>query len=263
MLSEKKTSKYFIKTRNTEAEPSLVLLDAQGQPASEPPLLGEHTELLLSIFNGLPKAVHRSSGGLILVQPSQLVFTTLSEGQTELRIKVLFNELERNSKHQIISKKIILSSKTVPVTEIKEGFTYDNIRFQNFVLDMGLGIIPVHVLSFYLDSHGYTWAIFVRHDELEKALVRTEASKLSIYEVPQNLLRSIEPFSQGEKDFQWAKSHVRKLIERGETIIPEVLSIGRPVEVPTGLSFTGLEHHLFSEANEPTTNLVLLDENRE
>jgi hypothetical protein len=198
----------------------------------------------------------------------------------DIRIKVLFKELERNSQHQIVSKKIITSSKTVPLTEIKEGFTYDNIRFQNFVLDMGLGIIPVHVLSFYPDSQGNHWALFVRHDELEKALVGSESRNVSIYEVPQNLLRWIESLSHGEKDFQWAKGHVRKLVERDEIIIPELLLIGSPVEVPTGLSFTSLEHHLLSciekklltpkvsyfipstETSENST-LTLLDENRD
>jgi hypothetical protein len=278
MPSEKKTSKYFIKTSTEGAEPSLVLFDERGNPSSENRLLGENTEILLSIFNGLPKAVHRSSGGLILVQPSQLVLTDSSEGIMDLRIKVLFKELERNSQHQIVSKKIITSSKTVPLSEIKEGFTYDNIRFQNFVLDMGLGIVPVHVLSFYPDSQGHLWALFVRHDELEKSLVGFESRNISIYEVPQNLLRSIESLSHGEKDFQWAKGHVRKLVERGETIIPELLLIGSSVEVPTGLSFTGLEHHLLSciekklltpdvsyfipstETHEQSS-LVLLDEN--
>jgi len=247
MLSEIKTSKYFIKTSNDGAEPSLVLFDERGTLTTPNPLSKENTDLLMTVFNGLPKGVQRSSGGLILVQPSQLVLTHSADDTLEVRVKVLFKELERNGQHQIISKKVITSSKTVPLGEIKEGFTYDNIRFQNFVLDIGLGIIPVHVLSTYPDSHGHIWALFVRHDELERALVGPKASRVSIFEVPQNILRLISPFSQrGEKDFQWAKEHVQKLVERGETIIPDVLLAGSPIQVPVGLSFSDLEHYLLS-----------------
>lgn len=282
MLSEIETSRYFIRTDGTGTEnPKLMVFDERGNVISSSKLPGHHTEHLLTIFNGLPKAVQRSSGGLILVQPLQLVMIHSENPQTEVRVKVLFKELERNSQHRVISKKLIISSKTIPLSEIKDGFSYDNSRSQNFVVDMGLGIVPIHVLCTYTDSQGVTWSVFVRHDQIEKSLIDSTVTQISLYEAPQSLLRWIEPFAaKGEKDFQWAKRHVQKLIERGETIIPEALLAGAPVQVPSGQSFTELEHFLLKYISEnvlttqasyfvpapeqsDSNSLLPLDENRD
>ncbi|MFM8268866.1 MAG: hypothetical protein ACKN9V_01655 [Pseudomonadota bacterium] len=252
MLSEFGTSRYYIRTDGENADKSaLMVFDERGQLVSPGKLPSHITNELLTVFNGFPKAVCRSSGGLILVHPSHLVIVTQEKSPMDVRVKVLFQELERNSQHRVISKKIITSSKTVPLSEIKAGFSYESSRNQNFVIDMGLGIIPIHVLSFYEDSQGITWAAFVRHDEIEKAILASISSQISIFEVPQNLLRSIDSFStNGQKDFQWAKEHVQRLIERGESIIPESLLLTAPVNVPPGLSFTELNHYLLSRIEE-------------
>jgi len=253
MSSNVKTAKYFIQTTSSGSEkPQIVFFDERGnETTAQSRLLETHFDKLLTVFNGLPKAVRRSSGGLIIVHPTQLVHLHTEQGAEEIRVKVLFKELERNAQHQIISKKIILSSKTVPLSEIQEGFSHDAIHTHNFVVDMGLGIIPVHVLSFYPDSQGHTWALFVRHDEIQKALLESRPSQIMVYEVPLDLLRRIEPFSDSnEKDFQWAKNHVHKLLDRGEKIVPEILSIGPSAEVPAGLSFTELEQCLLSSTQK-------------
>lgn len=253
MLSNIKTSKFFIRTEiGIAGKPELTLFDESGNQTTPPKqLLSSHFDNLIAAFNGGPKAVKRSSGGLINVAPSQLVLVNTDEQLEEIRVKVLFRELERNAQHQIISKKVVLSSKAVLLSEIQEGFTYDNIRTQNFVLDVGLGIIPVHVLSFYLDHQGLPWAIFVRYDQMEKAIIESTSTRISVFEVPQSLLRWIKPLSgTDEKDFQWAKNHVQKLLDRGEQIVPEVLLMGHPITTPSGLSFASLEHHLISTVQQ-------------
>jgi len=202
-------------------------------------------ERLNSIFNGREKAIKRNSGGLVLAKPTEIVTPQGStDSLSEIRIRMVFFELERNQQHQIISKKIITASKLVSVSEVEEGFEpYPGIG--GFVVDLGLGIIPVHFISSHFDHFGFEWALVARQDEYEKAKMSDKPEKITLFEVPRALLRWIEPISLNEqKDFQWAKRHLKNLVNRGEIIVPELLVVAPSCPVDPSLSVQEMDEKL-------------------
>jgi hypothetical protein len=245
------------------SQPKLILCDPHGN-SYEKPIPEGVLEQLAEIFNGLPRAVERNSGGLILVQPTQIVVIekklSIPLIQPEIRIKVSFKDLERDSQHRVISKKIVTNSKMLTLMELQDPLAYESQTSQNFVVDFGQGIIPVHVFSKRVDESGNSWALFVRHDELEGALLASEGSTtLRIYEVPQDCLRVLNP-EISERDFQWAKQHAKALLKRNEILVPEVLATGSQVEIPAGWSLSKIEATLKNTATRETPKHDLSDE---
>jgi hypothetical protein len=252
---------------DSSGQNQILLFNAQGEVLST--RLPSHTsQKLIELLDPSPKAVARSSGGLSLVQLSPQWYLKKETKEPELLIKVIFNELERNSQHQIISKNLVTQAKVIPIQDILDGFRVEERGSQAYVVDFGMGIIPVYVFRFYRDADGFSWALFVRYDELEKALINPDSkpSSVTIYEVPTALLRIIHPLkTNGEKDFIWAKEHAGVLVERGETLIPEILLVQDSIVIPQGLSLEQIEQLLLDEIHpsEPKEFelLIPLDEN--
>jgi len=209
------------------------------------PLSPEILNKLAWVFDGSPKAIHRNSGGLIQAHPAEVVFPeSTKQVDSEVRVKMVFYELERDNQHRIISKKIITSSKTVPLSEIKEGFDLQS-GIGGFVVDFGLGLIPVHFISSYVDQNGFEWALAARQDEYEKAKLSNKAEEINLFEIPKKMLRWIEPLSlEGKKDFQWAKNHLASLVSRKEQIIPNLLLVAESCRVSPSLSVKEIDERL-------------------
>jgi hypothetical protein len=263
MLSGIKTTQYTIKTEKKDDKSlAFQLLDGQGS-ACTTLLTPEVHQHLSALFNGAPKCVERSSGGLSLVTPSQALFVKNKEDQKEIRIRVLFQELERDPQHRIVSNKIVTRTKIVLLSDVIESPWADCFNKPgSFCVDFGMGLIPVHVFNFQEDPDGVMWALFVRFDELERALVHEKKSstELSIYKVPKDLLRYLHSTLGNQiRSFQWAKDHAHKLHSRGEKLVPDLLREGKPCPVRTGLTFdeiiNQLKGHLESDLRE--TNLPI------
>jgi hypothetical protein len=181
-------------------------------------------------------------------------------------VKMVFLELERNENREIISRTIITASKLVALPEIQEGFKI-NPSLQGFVVDLGLGIIPVRLISSRFDENGFEWALVSRQDEFEKARFSNKPQQVALFEVPKKLLRWITPISlEGQKDFQWAKTHLQALVRLNKTIVPSVLELPRSVTLEPSLGLNEIDQSL----KEQTSNLRLshsflipLDENSE
>lgn len=236
MTSKMHTARFFIRMEaRGPHESELIYMDEQGKQVALalPP---EILEKLMKIFDGAPKAVPRSSGGLITVKPYQLLVNSSDDQPLSVKIKVVFKDLERDLKNQIISKKIVHVTKTVGLEDIVDCSTLTSSFNNNFVVDLGLGIIPIHVLQYFTDPSGVEWAFFVRHDELEKSVLdpSIESNGISIGEVPKDMLRWIPAYSNTqERDFRWARDHIKQLLARGEEIIPDALVRMRHLLLPT------------------------------
>lgn len=258
------TSPVFIWREDKEnSKQKLVLCDPHGN-SYEKPIPDGVLEQLAEIFNGLPRAVERNSGGLILVQPTQIVVIEKKLSvpliQPEIRIKVSFKDLERDSQHRVISKKIVTNTKVLTLMELQDSAIYESHVSGNYVVDFGQGIIPIHVFSFKTDAEGNSWALFVRHDELETALLASEGSTtLTIYEVPQDILRILDP-DTSEKNFQWAKQHAKALLKRNEILVPALLTNGKKVKLPAGSSLAQIEARLKSEVSSETSSFRLSED---
>lgn len=236
MTSKMHTSRFFIRVEpRGPQESELIYMDEHGKQVTLalPPTI---LEKLMRIFDGAPKAVPRSSGGLITVKPYQLLVTSSEDQPISVKIKVVFKDLERDLKNQIISNKIVHVTKTVDLEDIVDCSKLTSSFNNNFVVDLGLGIIPIHVLQYFTDASGVEWAFFVRHDELERSVLdpSIESNGISIGEVPKEMLRWIPAYSNTqERDFRWARDHIKQLLARGEHIIPDALVHMRHLLLPT------------------------------
>lgn len=232
----------------------LIYMDEHGKQVTLalPPTI---LEKLMRIFDGTPKAVPRSSGGLITVKPYQLLVNSSEDQPISVKIKVVFKDLERDLRNQITSKKIVHVTKTVALEDIVDCSKITSSFNNNFVVDLGLGIIPIHVLQYFTDASGVEWAFFVRHDELERSVLdpSIESNGISIGEVPKDMLRWIPAYSNSkERDFRWARDHIKQLLARGEHIIPDSLvrmkHLLLPAEATLAETLQFLRQTLTSEA---------------
>lgn len=219
------------------------------------------------VFDGTPKSIERASGGLILAEPTELSFSSSPPASlTEIKVRMVFLELERNRNREIISQTIITASKLVAITEIQEGFKI-NPGLQGFVVDLGLGIIPVRLISSRFDHHGFEWALVSRQDDFEKARFSSKPQQIALFEVPKKLLRWITPVSlEGKKDFQWAKTHLQALVRLNKKIVPSILELPRTVTLEPSLSLNEIDKSLKEQTSSlrlPHTFLIPLDENSE
>ena len=241
-----KAAKYHIKKQKEDGKLKQTLWVDESESPLEDVLPQDLTDQVASLLDGQPRAVERSSGGQILVKPIELFIKESPEGEKQIRVKVLFRELETDSTGKVISKICVTSSKTVLLSEIKKGTPFSKDQAHNCVVDFGLGLIPIRVISFREDEKLRKWAIFVRHDELESALLSEGSSQaiLTLYEIPVDLMRWVEPISeQGKKDFSWARKHVKQLVERGLVIVPEVLRLTQ-VSVYSGITLSEMDELL-------------------
>lgn len=212
--------------------------------------LGSETLAKLAwVFDGTPKAIERASGGLILAEPTEVSLPSPQNTQgliesEQTKVRMVFWDLERNANREIISRTIITASKLVRLKDIQEGFSI-NPSLQGFVVDLGLGIIPVRLISSHFDSNGFEWALVSRQDEFEKARFSEKAERIDLFEVPKRLLRWITPISlEGEKDFQWAKTHLQALVKLQKTIVPEVLKLPQSITLEPSLSLKEMDESL-------------------
>lgn len=241
---------------------------------SELSLAGLDSETLTKlawVFDGTPKAIERASGGLILAEPTELSLpspqnTEGSNGSESIKVRMVFWDLERNANREIISRTIITASKLVALKDIHEGFAINSIP-QGFVVDLGLGIIPVRLISSHFDSNGFEWALVSRQDEFEKARFSTTPQPVTLFEVPKKLLRWITPLSlEGKKDFQWAKTHLQALVKLQKTIVPEVLKLPQSITLEPSLSIKEMDESLKEKTSSfrlTHSLLIPLDESPE
>lgn len=230
-------------------------------------LTAKELEKLAWIFDGTPKAIRRGTGGLVLASPTEIILPRTKENSSnDIRVKMVFYELERNQQHQIISKTIITATKLVSINEIEKGFKV-GLDLKGFVVDFGWGIIPVRFIAKLVDERGFEWALAARQDEYEKAKLSKTTELIHLFEVPQKLLRWIEPFSaKGEKDFQWAKKNLETLLLRKENIIPEILQLPSPFALDPNLTIHQMDQRLkelTGSFNCWDLSLLPLDENPE
>lgn len=219
------------------------------------------------VFDGTPKSIQRASGGLILAEPTDILLPPSDNlNPQNIKVKMVFLELERNKNREIISRTLITASKLVALPEIQDGFKI-NPCLQGFVVDLGLGIIPVRLISSHFDENGFEWALVSRQDEFEKARFSSNPQQVVLFEVPKKLLRWITPVSlEGKKDFQWAKTHLQALVRLNKKIVPSILELSRTVTLEPSLSLNEIDKSLKEQTSNfrlPSTFLIPLDENPE
>ncbi|MBY0370739.1 hypothetical protein K2X33_08635 [bacterium] len=223
----------------------------------------------LAKMDGKPKAIARSSGGLVPAQPYQLVLhhsvSESAEQPPELRIKVRFKEFVRDERGRVTSGAVMTVTKNILPEEVLDEVNYDLKSPQKFLLDAGHGALPVSVFSFVSDAAGDNQALFVDADAIERAIRAPSGSKILVqrYKIDKDLIRVVRDLESSGEILSKAKENFERLKRQGGTTVPDALKVGEPIEIPTGMSYQAIAEFLRQSAhrwNRQSTEEVTLSE---
>lgn len=215
----------------------LVYFDAQGQRAGG----GEDQRLaeeMLKLFAGKYKAVRRSSGGLILAEPFELIVygdPQKDPENQEYRVRVKFRDFRRDARGRVLAAEYGTHVKTVSAQELLTPFSFEANAPGRFMLDFGDGPVPVQLVVGEGKTKGQ--ALFVEPDAIEK--VRTTRQDRDVLIQPYKVERTVLRWTPngedgGSPEERKAWRNYRRLVEGNRTVIPQVLAYGAPIAVPGG-----------------------------
>lgn len=197
----------------------------------------------LKLFGGSVKAVKRSTGGLVIAEPYQLIVygdPTKEGGRTDIRIRVRFRDFKRGANNRVVSPEYVIHTKTVLPEDLKEPFSYRcaGRAQQRFVMDFGQGIVPVHVVHYEIDPSGDTIAYFLDHGDMEQLRTAAKGTKTSVqvYRCDRDVLRfAPDDPERGPIEYGLAAANHRRLRLDNQQIVPDVLKSGGPTPLLAGL----------------------------
>jgi hypothetical protein len=229
---------FFLWRRGDKASPKLSS-EKTVQSQGDENLIGD----ALKVFNSRTRTVRRSSGGLSVAEPYQLVFFDPKDGTStkpEVRIKVRFKDFKVSRSGEISTGELVTHTKVVLPSELGEAFSYDldTKHSQTFVADFGQGIVPVHVVGFRTDAAGVTSAYFIELADLNRLLGRDSAGAVPVqmYRADRDVIRHAETRRArgGKSEWDLARETYADLKRRGQAGIPPALASGAPVALASG-----------------------------
>jgi hypothetical protein len=248
---------YFL-LMQTENHHSVVYYNKDGTTFEKEIEHGVIDEALLK-FEGGPKAVLRSTGGLVSAQAYQLVVRDQPRrGETAaagVKIKVKFRDFHRDERGLADGKGYVTATKVLKPEEIREGFSFDLTHSQKFVLDLGQGMIPIYIFRFIPQPNGPTVALFVEADDLERNLTQPKGhhAMIQAYGVDRAVIRYATLDPQGPNEIEIAMKNYRRLKEQKKEVFPEWLRVGTPMDIPTNLSYQDFRRWMGRQINGQTT----------
>jgi hypothetical protein len=202
-------------------------------------------DFAMSKIDGKFKAIARTSGGVVMAQPYQLVlYHCLSDSVgigPELRVKVRFKDFVHTESEKITTGNTMTMTKSLLPEEILEPIAFDLKKPQKYLLDLGQGPIPISIFSFISEPGGESVALFVEPWAVEHSIRERSGSRFPIqrFRVPKDLIRVVRD-AKGTADFDRARKNYEQLRKTGGEIIPEGLQTGPTIELPTGLTYQGI-----------------------
>lgn len=216
---------------------------------------------VIKVFDGQPRAIRRSSGGLSVCQPHQIVIydrtilepNTLwcpeNELQSVVRIKVTFHELLRDAKGQVVSAESILQTKITSAPELRAPFGVEVGNQEITLVDFGYGIVPVSIFHVDKRAIGEPVAYFTEPGVLEglKASNPGAMALVTVYSLPLKVVRI--PDSESSIDIARAQQNHLSLLKREIKLIPDVFKLQTKIPLPTGKSVRYLQSCLTAMLN--------------
>ncbi len=245
---------YFLLMQDAGKSNTLVYYDQKGTRFERPIERGQFDDALKK-FDGKPKAVARSNGGLVRAVPYQLV---LCEGYGNItpqpKIKVKFREFKRDSEGRVGGGTIQTVSKLVMPHEVVDLFTYRLDEPQRFIIDIGRGIVPIYIIKYASDIEGKSVALFVEMDDVERSMLgrgEKTSSKIKVYQISRDLLRyACHCNLHGQDEYNIAMENYQIQKQQGLEIFPESLAIAGPIEGPTNLTYQDFRKYITDELNQ-------------
>jgi len=230
---------------------TLVYFDNQGKRFEKQVRRSLMRDALEKLSDGKPKAVARSTGGLIAVRPMKLVlYSSLFDypyENPEIRIRVRFKDFKANLGHPNSSGCYTEMTKDVLPADILDGFSYELGESQRFILDFGHGLIPVHVYAFDKNPENDTVAFFVEAHKVEILKGQNSILQVQRYAVPKDGLRRARDVEAGQdfsQEFKDAMKNYKQLVNDGKGVIPEFMKVGDPIFVPKDADYKSLSRIL-------------------
>jgi hypothetical protein len=195
-------------------------------------------EDMLRLFSQRVKAVRRSTGGLVLAEPFELIVygdPTRPARPEDYRVRVKFRDFRRDAEGRVLLGEIATHVKTLPASELLEPFHFDGDTPGCFLLDFGDGIVPVNVVL--SDGRGNGQAFFVEPDAIERVRTTRQDENVLIqpYRVERTVLRWTPIDKEGgAPDERRAWRNYHRLVDRDRQAIPPVLAFGAPIAIPGG-----------------------------
>lgn len=193
-------------------------------------------EEALGKISAPPKAIERSSGGMISAHPTKLfVYTNFHDSSREnipeIRIRVRFLDFLREADAPLGEEKYGILTKDVLPSDIDEAFSYLITGQQRFVVDFGFGIIPVYICDYRPDDYGNIMAVFTNYEQLKKVSKGdpSKQTEIQCYKASRGVLRIANKL-----EFEMAKQRLKQLKHIGEEVFPSCLKFGPPLVVPMG-----------------------------
>ena len=206
---------FFFWAKDDQNRDKLVYYDREGN-SYEKPIPHDLLEDTLKIFDKQMRSIRRSSGGLVLAEPFQLVLfdrNTGPEGKTpSLGIRVRFIDLKRDEMNRVISSEALIHTKIVAPSDLRKPFHLDTQNPPKFIAEFGAGLVPIHVFQYVSDDDGLLHAQFVLLNELDQILAAPKGSShlLQPYSILRDVLRVAEPLESGHcPEFEVAKENIQ------------------------------------------------------
>lgn len=211
----------------------------------ESPVSPQLVAAAVKVFDGKPRSLRRSSGGVSLVHPVQLLVYPDGKGSVELRVRLQFQDY----KLLPTGLQVVKHTKIAELAEIGPAFDYLLHLPQRFVADFGKGLVPVYL--FHTEG---SEVCFVDPKDWERATLslRGESVLLQPYSMPKDLVRlgTGSDFQKGKSVFDLAHSRLKQIKEQAGTAFPAALKLGGQLEVPTGERPEDLRHYLRVSVSE-------------
>jgi hypothetical protein len=246
---------FLLMHQKQQASDKLVYYDRKGH-RFEKTVGRQEVDEALKVFDGAPRAVARSTGGIIRAIPHQLVMYDAVEGgktTPQIRIKVKFKEYKRDSQGRWIFHESVVGSKILTVEELANPFSYQLDGQQRFMLDFGQGTVPVYVFRYAIEPSGKILALFAELDAVKQAILQPPGNQITVqaYFIDRDLLRYACTSNRFEQDeYQLALKNYNMLKSSGEEIFPKTLRFSEPVTIKTGISYQEFRHLISKEAKK-------------
>ncbi len=203
----------------------------------------------IKILDGAPRSIGRSSGGLINSQPYKLVlYHNVGENENqavEMRVKVRFMDFQTNDNRH---GEFVTLTKVVLPDDLNVPFQYGCSSQQQYIVDFGCGILPLHVFAFLSHTESGTVALCVERTTLEDVVKQPSGNGVTLqrYKLPRDVLRMAREIrnSSGKTEFEEARQNLLRLRKLNDPVIPPSLKVGEPVELPSGISIENATQYL-------------------
>jgi hypothetical protein len=229
---------YFLWTRESAQNDKLIYYDKSGKQY-EKIVPHQQLEAALKVFDGKRRAIRRSSGGLSIAEPFQLVIYDKAADQKNIRlgVRVRFTDLKRGENDLVESKEIIVHTKVVGLSELKPQFLITKEQATPFLIECGKGLIPVRVHHTVIEGEGQVRAYFSVENELEliASMQKDSTYSLNTYSAPAEILRACDTTTiENQPELRVARDNAQWRLQTGELLIPDCLRHESPLPIPTG-----------------------------